>query len=412
MEETIEDIEQQMNELKSKQKILKKSKKISDGLKIMTFSDDWKGLMIKDTMSGRIIYGRLPPWHNLTGSITGTEIPETDIPYFIEWFEDRKGISFTKPVMWDLINTVANQVSNKIHPLTDYLSSLYWDGKPRLDDVLFDYGGVVPRDQAHKKVLQLQWKVFIMGAVKRAFEPGCKFDTVFILDGVQYLGKSSFWKILAGEKFFSDTPIDLNSKDAYLNIQGVWFYELAELEAFGKADSNRQKTFFSSCSDRVRVPYSIKPIDLPRATVMVGTTNDEVYLKDPTGNRRYFTATVSNYVDQNGLAAARDQIWAEAVKRFSDGELWYLSPDEKDLVEAENISKSPIDSVLDAIRSYHIEKKKDEYSMNDIYEYALCIKDVSRRNHSMATRIGMAMPKLGFVRNDTDDGIVYKKGTK
>ena len=355
-------------------------------------------LIKKDEMSGKILYGDNPPWYPLqTRAKKGDEILESDILLFISYFE-QIGYSFEKNKMWELINTVANSPSNSFHPLRDYLNGLQWDGINRAADTLFTYGGVVPMDNDHKRILQLQWKTWLVGAIQRVYEPGCKFDVCFVLDGVQYLGKSAFWKILAGEKFFSDTPVDLTSKDAYLVIQGIWIYELAELEAFGKADVNRQKSFLSSTTDRVRVPYSIKPIDFPRTTAIVGTTNEEEYLKDPTGNRRFFTATVSEEVNQEAMRRDRDQILAEAITWYRAGVKNWLSFDDMAAVEAYNARKAPQDHLKQPISEWLDKNSKARITLNDIMD-ALSLS-TSQRTRSIQVRIGIILSGFGYKKHD------------
>lgn len=195
---------------------------------------------------------------------------------------------------------------NKYHPIVNQLRKLEWDGTPRLEHWLIDGLGVVDRPYA-----RLVSKFFIMGMVARLLRPGCKFDYMLILQGDQGLGKSTAFKILA-DPYFMDTPFKIGEKDSYLSLQGVWLVEFSELEAMSKSESTAIKAFVTSTEDRFRPPYGSRMVKMPRRAVLAGTTNSDQFLKDATGERRFWPIQVTE-VRQDILRGMRDQLFAEAM---------------------------------------------------------------------------------------------------
>jgi putative DNA primase/helicase len=171
----------------------------------------------------------------------------------------------------------------------------------------------------------MRW--FIISAVARVMVPGIKADTCLVLEGNQGLGKSGFLRTLAGE-WFSDSPIPLGNKDAFLGLRGVWIAELAELGAFLRKDPDIIKQFMSSPVDRYRPPYATEAEDFPRQCVFAGTVNHFTYLKDATGARRFNPVRVTR-VDLSALERDRDQLWAEAMLAWRAGESWWPTTSEQ-----------------------------------------------------------------------------------
>lgn len=217
------------------------------------------------------------------------------------------------------------------NPLTDRLNRLRWDGVARLDRVAEEVL------RAKSPLGAVYFRKWAIGAVKRAYEPGCKLDVALILTGRQGAGKSQFFKRLATwgkESYFSDTNIDLANKDAYMQIAGAWVYEWPELEtAFRARASETVKAFLSSAVDKYRVPYGKTVMEYPRTCVVVGTTNQTEIVHDSTGSRRFWILEVGEEVVLARVDAWRDQLWAEAVVRYRQGEACWLSKEEELLRE-------------------------------------------------------------------------------
>ena len=170
----------------------------------------------------------------------------------------------------------------------------------------------------------------LIAAVARILEPGCKVDTALILQGEQGFHKSSFFKVLAGPEYFDDSLGAISDKDEKLKLHQTWFAEWAELESvFKRKDISNTKNFLSSSVDVVRPPYGRQTETMPRRSIIVGTTNQDEFLSDPTGNRRFWVIPVQHPIDLERLKQDRDLIWGAAVALYKAKEQWWLTPEEE-----------------------------------------------------------------------------------
>ena len=216
----------------------------------------------------------------------------------------------------------AHFAGHQFDPVKDYLSALVWDGTKRVDTLLIDYMGAQDSEWT-----RMATRKMLCAAVARTFRPGCKFDYMLVLSGPQGCGKSTIIMKLS-HGWWTDNVFTTQGKDASDQIQGVWLVEMAELSAMRKADAESNKQFISRPIDKYRMAYDRRRGEFPRRCVFFGTTNDDGYLKDPTGNRRYWP--VECRVEDPKLSVwddlteeVVDQIWAEAVQMFRDGETIY-----------------------------------------------------------------------------------------
>ncbi len=217
--------------------------------------------------------------------------------------------------------------NNRFHPIKDYLDNLKWDGVPRLDTLLTKYLGVV--DNAYTRAVS---RKTLCAAVARVYNPGTKFDFVLILEGKQGKGKSTFIKTL-GKHWFGDNISSFKGKEAVEGMQGVWIMELSELQAFSKAEIEHVKSFISRTEDRMRPAYARRVETFKRRCILIGTTNDTEYLKDETGNRRYWPVQCEiEKIDTSTLKKEVDQLWAEAVVLWRKGEKLYLDKTEQEAI--------------------------------------------------------------------------------
>jgi putative DNA primase/helicase len=215
------------------------------------------------------------------------------------------------------------------HPVRDFLTATPWDGVDRLDNLLARYFGAEASPYA-----SAIGRCTMVAAVARVMRPGCKVDTMLILEGEGGTFKSTALRVLAGDDWFTDAEIDPTNKDAALAIRGRWIVEMGELHALRKSEANQLKAWVSRQTDRQRDPFARRMCDHPRQSVFIGTTNQDHYLKDETGNRRYWPCRCG-VVDVEALRADRAQLWAEALARFTAGEPWWLTAD----VEAEAVKQ-------------------------------------------------------------------------
>ena len=219
---------------------------------------------------------------------------------------------------------------NPVHPVRAYLESLTWDGTPRVRFMLRDLFHCVDTPDGLTQAMSLRWMV---AAVARVMQPGCKVDEMLIIQSPrQGIGKSSGLAALAPEReWFSDTRIDLRNKDAYQALHGVWIYEWGELDSLKRAEATAVKSFLSEAVDRYRPPYGREMVTQPRQCVIAGTTNEDAFLYDATGNRRHWVRQIreDRVVDVDGIRRDRDQLWAEAAELYRRGEQWHLTSDEQ-----------------------------------------------------------------------------------
>ena len=221
----------------------------------------------------------------------------------------------------DATNLVAERHARD--PVVEYLQAQHWDGTPRLDTLFIDYLGAADTEYTRA----VTRKAFV-AAVARAYDPGCKFDQVVILSGPQGTGKSTLLARM-GQKWFSDSINSFNGKDAREAIQGVWIAELGELTALDRSESEQAKQFISQTEDWFRPAYGRRTEQYPRRCVFFGTSNQDSYLRDSTGNRRYWPVDtnilpIRHTVFTDFTQAVVDQVWAEAVVRYQAGEPLYL----------------------------------------------------------------------------------------
>lgn len=245
---------------------------------------------------------------------------DADVGLMREAIEHRYGIGPGAESIAAAIVTVGSE--RGYHPVRDYLSGLVWDGMPRIDRVC----GRVLRAETSKISQTVVWTWFV-SAVARVMQPGCKVDTALVLVGPQGSRKSTFFRVLGGE-WFGDSAVDIESKDSFLQLNSAWIYELSELDhVTGRAHAGRIKAFVSSQVDRFRPPFGRAVAAYPRSNVIVGTTNEDSFLNDPTGARRFWCVRTPSRIDTDTLEDWRDQLWAEAAALYRQGNPWWLGDD-------------------------------------------------------------------------------------
>lgn len=227
---------------------------------------------------------------------------------------------------------------NRFHPIKEDLERVEWDGVPRMERLFIDYLGVPDTPYARETA-----RLALVASVVRIYEPGHKYDFACILQGAQGVLKSTFVRTLYGSEYFGEIDCQLSDTQKIAEIiGGKWGVELPELTSFSKSDHNDAKQFMTRQTDVVRFAYAREVSVLPRQIVVWGTTNDPTYLKDPTGNRRYWPQVVTvPEIDVAALAEARSQIWAEALATYRamraeqpEGELYLALRDDESRAEA------------------------------------------------------------------------------
>jgi predicted P-loop ATPase len=301
-----------------------------------------------DQFRNRVVLMRKAPW----GTKPGEEWLDNDDIGLAMHLQANFNPQFTVGIVRDPVNFVAWQ--NLFNPLCDHLDGLVWDGEQRVGDWLATYLGC-----ASTPYTQTVGKRWVIGAVARAFKPGCQNDTMLILEGKQGAGKSSALRLLAGGEWFTDHLPELTGKDAMAQLDGIWIAEMSELASVrGAKNLDRIKAFLTQRVDRYRASYAKRAEDHPRTTVFAGSVNPDGsgYLSDQTGNRRFWPVEVG-VVDLAGLERDRDQIWAEAVRLYRAGEPWWLIGDEqREFADAEQERRTEDDEWEELIQRFVWEK--------------------------------------------------------
>jgi hypothetical protein len=233
---------------------------------------------------------------------------------------ERRGL---KTVGKELVVEATRLVAKRLqyHPICDDLRSRPHDGIERLDTWLVRHAGA--EDTPYIRAVG---RKFIIQMVARVMEAGCKADHTLVLSGPQGQNKSTACRILAGVDYFSDTlpSITGDRTDAIRHLQGKWLVELAELAPSRKSEAEDLKAFLSGAVDKVRLPYARLDERFARQCVFVGTTNEDQFLRDATGGRRFWPVEVGQVIDIEALAEERDQIFAEAFAAYEAKEAWWL----------------------------------------------------------------------------------------
>ena len=288
----------------------------------------------------------------------------------------------------DAIDSAVRLVAdeNKYNGLTNWLDSLAWDGVPRLDSWLIDYVGAT--DNEYIRCVGRKW---LIGAIARAYQPGCKFDYMLVLEGLQGMGKSTLFAVLSNGWFLDDLK-SFEGREAAEKLQGTWIVEVAELNGFKKSDSEAIKSFITRQVDRYRPPYAKFAVDRKRSCVFAGTTNQETYLKDVTGNRRFWPVRCSS-VNIEGLKANRDQLLAEAIQRYHDGEELTLPEDLFEFAAKEQEARLESDTWEEVIASELETKKPDQITTTEILRDYLGI-EIGKQSKLDQMRVGNVMATM------------------
>jgi len=325
-------------------------------------------------------------------------LSDDDFVHGVSWFNRNGFPRAGKDTIVDCMEAVAKETV--LSPVRHYLEGLEargsWDRSYRLPQLFQEYFGSIENEDvpgAHPDYLAVIGVKFMIAAVARALRPGCKVDTMLVLEGPQGAGKSSAARVLASETYFSDNLPPMSTKDASDHIRGKWIIEVGELSAMQKTEIESTKAFISRQDEKFRPAYRRKEITYLRRCVFIGTTNQDTYLRDETGNRRFWPVAVGK-IDLNALKRDRDLLWAEALYRYRAGEKWYLTAAESNLaanVQGDRVSEDIWQSTL----AVNLERKT-EVSISEAA--AILGIETGRQSRVDQNRIIAALKVLGFVR--------------
>jgi len=346
-----------------------------------------------------IEYIKTPEWEKkiITGKVLDNE-DITEIRYYIS-----RAHNFEPPkhITGEACYLISKR--NSHHPVKEYIESIIWDGVNRLDEWLIKSAGC--DDNIY---IRMASSKFLIAAVNRIYNPGCKFDHMIILEGDQRIGKSTLVEIMAGV-WFLDTNFGNKDKDLIDSLRGSMLIEIAELDGMNKKDVAWLKGFLSRKVDRVRLPYAARSKDFKRKCVFIGTYNpsgNNMYLRDDTGNARFWPIECKKKIDFNYLHKNKDQIWAEAYDRYLKGEKYYI--DDNNALEILNDTHQ--DRELESPTFYMIRKwlksKSDFVLMEDVMQDCLKINmngKIPKDLLSASTTIGIIMKKLKWCKGTKDN---------
>lgn len=301
------------------------TKGLTNATLILSLDPHIKELYAFNEFSNSIVLLGDTPWRkvNQYNASNGSEgVKDVDDSGLILHINKVWGIEFGSDIIRKAVNAYAC-LHNKINPVQDYLKSLKWDGKQRLDTVLIRTMGVV--DNIYSRAVT---RKFFVGAVSRGMRPASKMDFVLVMLGNEGLGKSIFSnKICPWPDLFGENPPAVGTKEAVEFIQGKWIVELGECASMTGKESEKVKAFVSGRVDRMRLPYDTRASDIPRTCVFIANSNLHGIFTSAHGNRRFWPVVVTKQLDITTLEQERDQLWAEAVQLFMSGEELYLEED-------------------------------------------------------------------------------------
>jgi len=315
-------------------------------------------------------------------------LKDTDYTRIKRWMFKQYGVHFSTEIIVEATNYVAE--INGHNPLTSWLNKSVWDGVPRMDEWLVRACG--GEDNKLTREIGRRW---LIQCIARAMEPGCKADCVLILVGPQGARKSTTFRILGSPEYFCDTPMDIGSSNAYMQIHRAWIYEVAELDSIRRARNSSTKAFLSAQEDTFRLPYARQTVTLKRHTVFCGTTNKAEFITDETGSRRYWPIQVGK-MDTDWTEHNRSQLWSEAVVAYKNGEKWYLENETQEELNKQSSDFRQFDPWHEIVERY-IRANGLNMSTTDLMEQGLKLEKYQMTRAS-EMRVGDIMRQLGFDR--------------
>lgn len=308
----------------------RKAKECSLNLqKILEGDPEWMGRIRLDAFRGQV-------------QLDGVAMTDNNLVRIAHRVKDVYGFRPATGSVAEVVSVVGED--HQFHPVREFLEGLQWDGVPRLATWATRY---LRPSSPQADIYARKW---LISAVARVMQPGCKVDTVPVLVGSQGCRKSSVCKVLGGG-WFRESTLDIGGKDGYSLLRGAWVYELAELESFGRREWSTIKAYLSATEDTYRPVYGRSEVTVPRQVSFVATTNDGTFLSDHTGSRRFWPISVG-LIDVEGVEEVRDQLWAEALVCYRSGESWHLTAAEDDARADHAVVHEVADSWEDLILDY------------------------------------------------------------
>ena len=344
-----------------------------------------RGLLQFNEFGLEIEFTKSPPWRRVEPSEPWTDEDGTAL---LAWLQAQRIPYRGRQGVADCVAAVSRD--RKVHPVRQYLAALEWDGTSRIGEWLRTY----LRAEGNRDYLDAIGQCWLRSAVARIWKPGCKADHVIVLEAKQGTLKSTLAATLArNPEWFADSIGDVHNKDAAIQLRGRWIIELAELAALSRPQIEAVKAYLSRTQDVYRPPYGRSAIRVPRQTVFIGTTNEAQYLRDKTGNRRYWPVRCGK-VDIESLEQDLDQLWAEAYVSYKNGEKWWLTGGDEHRATLEQDQRR-LDTEIEAEVTEYVETQvKAGYThvtTRQIFQNALSILPGSENYATKTTQLGPAV---------------------
>lgn len=303
-----------------------------------------------NTLSQSIEFTRRPFWLHANSPLTAWD--DNDANAVLKYLSTNLAFNTSKNLIHDSALAVASQ--NMYNPVINYLESLTWDGIPRLHNWLSTYVRVTETEYTNAV-----GELLLRAAIKRAYESGCKYDYMVVLEGEQGIGKSTICEVL-GQDWYADLILNVHSPDTVDCMRNKWIIEVSEMECTKRAETQALKSFLTRRTDTVRLAYARASKDFPRHNVFIGTFNPEPasgYLKDMTGNRRYLPITVegTEFLDFKKFNKDVGQVWAEALveyKKNPNKPLYLVDKVVYEQAAEETLKRRDVDSWVESIAEW------------------------------------------------------------
>jgi len=361
---------------------------LSNVFDMLSNAREWQGVIAFDELAQRTVKLKPPPYK---GGCVG-EWDDQDDARTAMWLGRVFYFTPGSRLIREAVDVLSRE--NSFHPIQRWLIGLKHDGTKRLDYWMKDHLGV---DRSEYSTMIS--RMFLIGMVARAMEPGCKFDYCLVLEGEQGLRKSSVLRLLGGE-WYGDTDLDLQSKDSMDSLRGKWVYEFSEMGAVTRVESSRQKSFITRQVDEFRPAYGSRTIRCPRQVVFTGTVNEWEWNKDPTGGRRFWPVRIRQEIDAEKFDQSREQLFAEAFAAWDAGEkFWPTREEQIKIFDPVQLASTIQESFVDVLADF-VEQKSFgniDFSLAHAAQEGLKIEP-SKLTRDIQTRIGHALHELGCTR--------------
>lgn len=329
-------------------------------------------------------------WHDdFKGALMRSqeEYKDTDDTKLQMWLEGIYGMRMSTGTVSEVTRLVGEEFAR--NPLHEYLESCQWDGVPRIDHWLVRGAGAL--DTPLVRSVGKRW---LISAVARAIQPGCKADTVLIFVGPQGAKKSTCFRALSGDEYFCDTPMDIGSPNAYTQIRRAWIYEVAELDSIRRSANSATKAFLTAQEDTYRPAYGRHAVTTKRHCIFCGTTNEQSFISDMTGSRRFWPVRVG-VVDLQWIKDNRDQLWAEAMAAYKAGEIWWLENESETELQRVSEDYRQIDPWQPMIEEWLL--NKTDVTVTDVMQGGLKLEP-NQMTKLAQMRVSDILRHIGLVR--------------